>query len=130
MNNDRICTYCGAHMSASHQFCPSCGNRVNHNYPKQHPNRSSTPKRENDTLLFTITAILIVLLVIICLLTYLLNNVNKKTFKPGTEPLPIVSSSSKSWYKPDPFFSEDMFNNIERSNKSIIAEYEKSRGWR
>ena len=38
--------------------------------------------------------------------------------------------ASKSWYRPNPGFSEEMFSEIEKMNKTTIVEYEKSRGWR
>lgn len=38
--------------------------------------------------------------------------------------------SSKSWYVPNPYFDESMFNDIERINKTTIVEYEKGKGWR
>ncbi len=38
--------------------------------------------------------------------------------------------SGKSWYEPNPNFSEDLLNDIEMKNKSIIVEYEKAQGWR
>jgi len=37
---------------------------------------------------------------------------------------------SKDWYKPNPYFNESSFNEIEKSNKDFIVEYEKSMGWR
>lgn len=36
----------------------------------------------------------------------------------------------KSWYKPNPYFSEDSFNSIEKANKDLIVEYEQEMGWR
>ncbi len=35
-----------------------------------------------------------------------------------------------SWYKPDPDFSYDMLNKIEKKNLEFIIEYEKKKGWR
>lgn len=37
---------------------------------------------------------------------------------------------SKSWYRPNPYFSESDFNSIEKANKEFLVEYEESRGWR
>ena len=38
--------------------------------------------------------------------------------------------ASKSWYYPNPGFSEADFSEIERKNKSTIVEFEKGMGWR
>lgn len=37
---------------------------------------------------------------------------------------------AKSWYVPNPNFSEASFNAIEKYNKDLIVEYEKKMGWR
>ena len=37
---------------------------------------------------------------------------------------------SKDWYRPNPYFDDSLFNEIEKSNKDFIVEYEKSMGWR
>jgi dipeptidyl aminopeptidase/acylaminoacyl peptidase len=34
------------------------------------------------------------------------------------------------WYKPDPNYSDDMLNDIERKNVQFILDYEKKMGWR
>jgi hypothetical protein len=34
------------------------------------------------------------------------------------------------WYKPNPNYSDDMLNDIERTNIQFILEYEKKKGWR
>ena len=36
---------------------------------------------------------------------------------------------SMSWYRPNPNFSENLFNNIEKENIKRIRAYEKKRGW-
>lgn len=36
----------------------------------------------------------------------------------------------KEWYTPNPGFSDDDFNEIERANKDFIVEYETEKGWR
>ena len=36
----------------------------------------------------------------------------------------------KSWYYPNPYFSERLFSRIEKKNIQTIVGYEKSRGWR
>lgn len=38
--------------------------------------------------------------------------------------------AAKSWYIPNPDFSEALFNSIEKYNKDYIVEYEKRMGWR
>jgi len=38
--------------------------------------------------------------------------------------------SQKSWYTPNPNFSEALFNNIEKANKEFLVQYEIDRGWR
>ena len=38
--------------------------------------------------------------------------------------------AAKSWYIPNPNFSEALFNSIEKYNKDFIVEYEKRMGWR
>jgi Tol biopolymer transport system component len=37
---------------------------------------------------------------------------------------------STDWYKPDPNYSDDMLNDIERRNVQFILDYEKKMGWR
>lgn len=36
----------------------------------------------------------------------------------------------KSWYRPNEYFDESMFNAIEKANKDLIVEYEIEKGWR
>ena len=36
----------------------------------------------------------------------------------------------KSWYRPNDYFDESMFNEIEKANKDLIVEYEIAKGWR
>ena len=36
----------------------------------------------------------------------------------------------KSWYRPNEYFDESMFNEIEKANKDLIVEYEIEKGWR
>lgn len=36
----------------------------------------------------------------------------------------------KSWYRPNEYFDESMFNAIEKANKDFIVEYEIEKGWR
>lgn len=36
----------------------------------------------------------------------------------------------KSWYRPNEYFDESMFNEVEKSNKDLIVEYETEKGWR
>lgn len=38
--------------------------------------------------------------------------------------------SQKSWYVPNPNFSEALFNDIEKANKEFLVQYEIDRGWR
>lgn len=38
--------------------------------------------------------------------------------------------SQKSWYVPNPNFSESLFNEIEKANKDTIVSYETEMGWR
>lgn len=38
--------------------------------------------------------------------------------------------AAKDWYYPNSNFSEALFNNIEKSNKEFIVQYEKKMGWR
>ena len=51
-------------------------------------------------------------------------------FGEGVESNQEINNPSKSWYRPNPGFSEEMFSEIEKLNKITIVEYEKSRGWR
>jgi hypothetical protein len=37
---------------------------------------------------------------------------------------------STDWYKPDPNYSDDMLNDIEKKNIQFILDYEKKMGWR
>ncbi len=37
---------------------------------------------------------------------------------------------SKTWYSPNPYFDESLFNPIERANKETIVNYEIKMGWR
>jgi len=38
--------------------------------------------------------------------------------------------SQKSWYVPNPDFSESLLNDIEKANKDFLVQYETDRGWR
>ena len=46
-----------------------------------------------------------------------------------TEPY-ITYFNSKSWYVPNPNFSENDFNRIELANKEFLIQYEAEKGWR
>ncbi|MDR3285128.1 MAG: YARHG domain-containing protein, partial [Holosporales bacterium] len=37
---------------------------------------------------------------------------------------------SKSWYRLNPNFSENLFNAVEKENMKRIQNYEKRKGWR
>lgn len=37
---------------------------------------------------------------------------------------------SQSWYVPNPYFDDFMFNGIEKANKEFLIQYEEDRGWR
>ncbi len=47
----------------------------------------------------------------------------------NTEPFKTYFSE-KDWYIPNPSFTDSLFNEIEKTNKNFLVEYETEKGWR